>query len=41
MNVKNIPQYLYRFITNPKVRFSYLTVLGLTHWMPDVQFLKK
>lgn len=30
-----------KFITNPRIRFSYLTELGLTRWMSDEQFLKK
>lgn len=32
---------LYNFITNKRLRFSYLTALGLTHWMSDERFLKK
>lgn len=32
---------LARFVTDKKVRFSYLTALGLTRWMSDEQFLKK
>lgn len=32
---------LYNFITNKRLRFSYLTAMGLTHWMSDERFLKK
>lgn len=32
---------LARFFTDKKIRFSYLTALGLTRWMSDEQFLKK
>lgn len=32
---------LKKFFTNPMIRFSYLTELGLTRWMPDKLFLQK
>lgn len=32
---------LYNFLTNKKLRFSYLTELGLLKWMPDAMYLKK
>lgn len=32
---------LYNFFTDKRLRFSYLTAMGLTRWMSDEQFLKK
>lgn len=29
----------YKFFTDPKVRFSYLTALGLTKWMSDQKYI--
>ena len=34
-------QKLNRFITNPKIRFSYLNALGFYKHTPDDVFLKK
>lgn len=32
---------LYNFFADKRLRFSYLTAMGLTQWMSDEQFLKK
>ena len=39
--MNKILKVLYRFIFNPELRFSYLTLIGLTRHIPDEDFLRK
>lgn len=39
--MSNILRKIGKFVIDDKIRFSYLTELGLTRWMSDEEFLKK